>query len=231
MPIVVAQMVKRLPGMRETWVQSLGREDPLAKEMATYSSTLAWKIPWMEEPGRLQSMGSQRVGHDWATSLVPQPHPSPHTHLWQVMTTLLNVPGGQKHPTHVKNYCSKRSCRIWALPISLPWSLSFSHLKGIPQLNTAGSLWPLDLCTHYSFFLDCPSPHLLTWRTLSMCLCLTVSCPVLDISAECWPRLPTLSSCKPSPHLHPLSAFSIGLPPPGVQDLWLSVTLNAVLTD
>ena len=57
-------MVKRLPAMQETWVQSLGREDPLEKEMATHSSTLAWKIPWMEEPGRLQSIGSQRVGYD-----------------------------------------------------------------------------------------------------------------------------------------------------------------------
>ena len=60
----MAQTVKRLPTMRETWVRALGLEDPLEKEMATYSSTLAWKIPWMEEPGRLQSMGSQRVGHD-----------------------------------------------------------------------------------------------------------------------------------------------------------------------
>ena len=57
-------MVKRLPTMQETWVQSLGREDLLEKEMATHSSILAWKIPWMEEPGRLQPMGSQRVGHD-----------------------------------------------------------------------------------------------------------------------------------------------------------------------
>ena len=57
-------MVKHLPAMRETWVQSLGWEDPLEKEMATHSITLAWKIPWMEEPGRLQSMGLQRVGHD-----------------------------------------------------------------------------------------------------------------------------------------------------------------------
>ena len=56
--------VKHLPAMLETWVQSLGQEDPLEKEMATYSSTLAWKIPWTEEPGRLQSMGSQRVRHD-----------------------------------------------------------------------------------------------------------------------------------------------------------------------
>ena len=61
---LVAQMVKHLPAMRETWVQSLDQEDPLEKEMATHSSTLAWKIPWMEEPGGLQSMVSQRVGHD-----------------------------------------------------------------------------------------------------------------------------------------------------------------------
>ena len=61
---LVAQTVKRLPTMRETWVRSLGREDLLQKEMAIHSSILAWKIPWMEEPGRLQSVGSQRVGHD-----------------------------------------------------------------------------------------------------------------------------------------------------------------------
>ena len=61
---LVAQMVKRLPAMRETWVGFLGREDPLEKEMAIHSSTLAWKIPWTEEPDRLQSMGSPRVGHD-----------------------------------------------------------------------------------------------------------------------------------------------------------------------
>ena len=57
-------MVKGLPTIRETSVQSLGWEDLLEKEMVTHSSILAWKIPWMEEPGRLQSMGSQRVGHD-----------------------------------------------------------------------------------------------------------------------------------------------------------------------
>ena len=60
----MAQTVKHLPAMWETWVQSLGWEDPLKKEMATHSNTLAWKILWMEEPGRLQSIGSQRVGHD-----------------------------------------------------------------------------------------------------------------------------------------------------------------------
>ena len=61
---LVAQRIKRLRAMQETWVRSLGWEDPLEKEMATHSSTLAWRIPWREGPGRLQSMGSQRVGHD-----------------------------------------------------------------------------------------------------------------------------------------------------------------------
>ena len=62
---LVAQMVKRLPAMRETWVRSLGWEDPLGKEMATHSNTPSWKIPWMEEPGGLQCMvGSQRVRHE-----------------------------------------------------------------------------------------------------------------------------------------------------------------------
>ena len=61
---LLAQKVKRLPAMQETWVQSLGREDPLKKEMATHSSIHAWKIPWTEEPGGLLSMGSHRVGHD-----------------------------------------------------------------------------------------------------------------------------------------------------------------------
>ena len=66
---LVAQRLKHLPPMRVTRVWSLGREDPLEKEMATHSSILAWRIPWTEESGRLQSTGSQRVGHDWATSL------------------------------------------------------------------------------------------------------------------------------------------------------------------
>ena len=64
---LVAQTVKRLPTMQETWVRSLGREDPLEKEMAPHSSTLAWKIPWTQEPGRLQSMGLRRVGHNLVT--------------------------------------------------------------------------------------------------------------------------------------------------------------------
>ena len=60
----MAQMVKNLPAVQENWVQSLGQENPLEKGMATHSSILAWRIPWTDEPGRLQSMGLQRVRHD-----------------------------------------------------------------------------------------------------------------------------------------------------------------------
>jgi len=64
----MTQMEKNLPAMQETRVQSLSHKDPLEKGMATHSSTLAWEIPWTEEPGGLQSMGSRRVGHDWVTT-------------------------------------------------------------------------------------------------------------------------------------------------------------------
>ena len=66
---LVVQNVNHLPAVQEIWVQPLVQEDPLEKEMATHSRTLAWKIPWMEEPARLRPRGPQRVGHDWATSL------------------------------------------------------------------------------------------------------------------------------------------------------------------
>ena len=66
---LVAQRLERLPAMWETWVRSLGQEDTLEKEMATHSSILAWRIPWVEEPGGLQSTGLLRVGHDWVSSL------------------------------------------------------------------------------------------------------------------------------------------------------------------
>ena len=64
MASLVTQMVKNLPEMQGTWVRSLGQEDPLEEEMATHSSILAWRIPRIKQPGRLQSIGSQRVGHD-----------------------------------------------------------------------------------------------------------------------------------------------------------------------
>ena len=73
MLVLVAQMIKHLPAMRESQAPYLGQRDPLEKEMATHSSTLAWKIPWMEEPGRLQSMWLHRVTHDYVIN--------PHTHI------------------------------------------------------------------------------------------------------------------------------------------------------
>ena len=81
---LVAQRLKRLPGMWETWVRSLDREDRLEKEMATHSSTLAWRIPWREEPGRLQSMGLQRVGHDWAIRKDQEKCGLPHAKSWLI---------------------------------------------------------------------------------------------------------------------------------------------------
>ena len=88
---LVAQRLKCLPPMQETRVQSLGQEDPLEKEMATHSSILAWRIPRTEELGRLQSMGSQRVGHDWVTSLslsLPDPWSTKHTSVYSSETSL-----------------------------------------------------------------------------------------------------------------------------------------------
>ena len=70
---LVAQTVKNPPAMQETWVQSLGLEDPLEKDMVIHSSILAWRILWTQEPGGLQSMGLQKAGHDWATNITHTP--------------------------------------------------------------------------------------------------------------------------------------------------------------
>ena len=88
---LVSQMVKNLPTMQETWIRSLSREDPMEKEMATYSSILAWKIPWTEEPGGLPSTGSQRVRHDWATEHI-------HT-LWVILKYFLMQTSQQSERT------------------------------------------------------------------------------------------------------------------------------------
>ena len=85
----------------ETWVQSLGQEDPLEKEMATHSSILAWKIPWTEEPGRLQSIGLQRAEHDWATE---------HIHI--IYSSMLQMENTAAFDT------SHPSVQILALPLT-----------------------------------------------------------------------------------------------------------------
>ena len=106
---LVAQMVKNLLAMLETRVWSLGWEDPLEEEMATYSSILAWRIPWTEEPGWLQSMGSQKVRHDWVTK------PSTHTN---------------EHSTHVLCLVIQSSltlCDPWTVAPQAPMSMGFSR--------------------------------------------------------------------------------------------------------
>ena len=104
-PSLVAQMVKSLPTMRETQVRSLGQEDPLEKEMATHSSTLAWKIPWTEEPGRLQSMGSQRVRKDLVTSLKRflSPNFKVNKQMWFVRLNLQRTTSVQYQYSILKN--------------------------------------------------------------------------------------------------------------------------------
>ena len=102
-------MVKQLPTMWETQARSLGWENPLEKEMATHSSTLAWKIPWMEKRGRLQSMGSQRVGHDWATSLSLSfliIHIINCANIHRACNVLGSLKSAEQHTVMWKAYCS-----------------------------------------------------------------------------------------------------------------------------
>ena len=95
---LAAHLVKNLPTMQETWVRSLGQEDPLEKEMATNSSILAWKIPWTEEPGGIQSMGSPRVRYNLATKL---PLHWLTTYFLQISPNKTPVVGRKMFPTHV----------------------------------------------------------------------------------------------------------------------------------
>ena len=106
---LVAQRVKRLPAVQETLVQSLGQEDPLEKELATPSSTLAWKIPWTEERCRIQSMGSQRVGHDFSFTFFTFTLPS-----WRIFASHTNW----KRNLHVKFFPCKIS--IQSMKFSRP---------------------------------------------------------------------------------------------------------------
>ena len=129
---LVAQLVKNPPAMQETWVWSLGWEDPLEKGMATHSSILAWRIPWTEEPGRLQSMGSQRVGYDWATNI---------SHFW--------ARHGTGHFTSVISLDSHKPCQGPPLVPCVAQetnSGSWGHLPKISQLVWSRAGAPAQCC-------------------------------------------------------------------------------------
>ena len=135
----MAQTVKKLPVMQETWVWSLDWEDPLEKGMATHSSILAWRIPWTEEPGRIQLIGSQRVGHDWVT------FSSSHVWMWEL---------DYKENWAPKNWCFWTVMLEKTLESPLDWKgFQPVHLKGNQSWVLIGRtdveaetpiLWPPD---------------------------------------------------------------------------------------
>ena len=137
---LVAQMVKRLPTMQETWVRSLGWEDPLEKEMAIHSSTLAWKIPWMVERGRLQSMESQRVEHDWVALMSMSMSMKimvtfSHGLSYGSTLTCFSIICVHKFPEGSSSYEYKLECfrmisivLLWLIFINLNFSINFTNL-------------------------------------------------------------------------------------------------------
>ena len=108
---LIARLVKNLPTMQETWVQSLGQEDPLEKEMAAHSSILAWRIPWTEEPGRLQSMGLQSR-NDWATNVQGC---TALRNASQVLFSFCGCCGASLTVQKVKNLPAMRETWLWSL--------------------------------------------------------------------------------------------------------------------
>ena len=150
---LVAQMVKHLSTMWETQVRSLGWEDPLEKEMAIHSRTIVWKIPWTEEAGRLQPMGSQRVRHDWATSLsfflsffkipeVPEAHGFCTNHRWREDRVLWS--------RDIKSYPLSARCKLCYVA-----SGQFSHLR-MGLLMPASQRWRTSLHSISKNLALCP---------------------------------------------------------------------------
>ena len=136
---LIAQSVKNLPAMQETWVRFLGREDPLEKEIAIHSSILAWKIPWTEELGGLHSTGSQRIGHNWSALA----HSSPWGRPWIAIALLF------KFHTSLGPYIFKPAglclsgLALVQRELWLPSIRTFSHL--IPFLEFQPALEPTEV--------------------------------------------------------------------------------------
>ena len=131
---LVAPMVKNPPAMQETWIWSLGREVPLEKGMATHSSVLAWRIPWTEEPDGLQSMGSQRVRHDWATKHTCSPSSESIFPACAFHCTIHSTNGNCKKSYldyhHFLNTLWFPQSAVLFTAFSLPRNLLTSHLVG-----------------------------------------------------------------------------------------------------
>ena len=125
---LVAQMVKNLPEVQETWIWSLYWDGPLEKGMATHSSILAWRIPWTEEPGGVHSMGSQRVGHSWGTNT------HTHTHTQYARTERYSHYASLTHPGHFP------AC--WVLLLDIKWGQpGFGSIYFLFVLGYSGSDW------------------------------------------------------------------------------------------
>ena len=124
--------------MRETWVWPLGREDPLEKEMAAHSNILTWKIPWTEEPGRLQSMGSQRVGHDWVTSLSL----STKVHLVKAMIFPVVMYGCESWTIKKAEHWRIADFELWCWRklLRVPWTARRSkEVQGLQEVHPKGN--------------------------------------------------------------------------------------------
>ena len=133
---LVAQMVKTPPAVQETWVQSLGWEDPLEKGMAPHSSILAWRIPWTEEPGGLQSMGSQRVRHNWVTTTSSSIHKLLHQNFPKIRWKLLLMPHYSSCMAWIPNQVlNSLSNQVLSLSNNSPLSMEFfrqEYWHGLP---------------------------------------------------------------------------------------------------
>ena len=152
----MAQTVKNLPAMQETWVPSLDQEDPLEREMATHSNVLAWRIPWTEEPDGLQSMESQRVRQDWVTNT--HTHTHTHTHTEQLWIKLLPIMNAYKqgHRPVSAVPCGYPDWSFCLVFWGFPWWLGLPTMQET-QVRSLSQKDPLEkgVATHFS---------ILAWR-------------------------------------------------------------------
>ena len=193
-------MVKNLPTMQETWLWSLGQEDPMEKDMATHSSILAWRIPWTEEPGGLQSMGSQRVRHDQVTNthkhLTKIGAAAAAAKLLQLCPTLCNSRDSSPPVSLVPGILQARTLEWVAISFSNAWKWK-AKVKSLSRVRLLATPWQTNIfLTNFklwaSIILTGATPKrtpLEAWSKRSHCL---VSLPFFW---KCYPKL-TLIYCR-----------------------------------